>query len=221
MSDEIIVELNNVFVDSDRGEEVFKNLNLRVPVGRSAMIVGGAGSGKSVLLELLIGKRAVDSGSVEVLGENVNPRRRRKLTRLRRKIGGVGGLYELIPSYTVAQNVAFPMVINGVRRKTQRERLMKVLAEFSLLKQARVYTDSLTRVERTLVQFARATVANQPLILVDEPLAGLDAATYAELNDHLVRVSLSGRTVIMVTSDIPNQELANADYYEIKDGALA
>ncbi len=220
MSDEIIVELSNVYLSSDRGEDVFSNLNFKLPVGRSAVISGGAGSGKSFLIELLVGRRAADSGSVEVFGECVNPRHKRQLNRMRRKIGGLGGLYGLIPSFTVAQNIAFPLVINGQSKKVQRERLMKVLAEFSLLKQTRVFPDSLTRVEHTLAQFARATIANQPLLLVDEPLAGLDAATYERLHEHLVKVSVSGRSMIMVTSEPPSKRLPNADYYEIQGGGL-
>jgi len=220
MSDDVIVELSNVYLSSDRGEEVFSNLNFKLAVGQSAVITGAAGSGKSSFIELLVGRRATDSGSVEVFGECVNPRRKRQLNRMRRKIGGLGGLYGLIPSYTVAQNVAFPLVINGQRRKVQRERLMKVLAEFSLLKRSRVFPDSLTRVERTLVQFARATIASQPLLLVDEPLAGLDAATYERLQEHLVNISVSGRSMIMVTSDKPIKRLPNSDYYKIQGGAL-
>jgi len=220
MSDDVIVELTNVYLTSDRGEKVFDNLNLRLPTGRSAVIVGSAGAGKTCLLELLVGRRGVDSGSVEVFGECLDPRKKRRLNHLRRRIGGVGGLYELMPSYTVAQNVAFPMVINGDRRRVQRDRLMKILAEFSLLHQAKVYPHSLTRVENTLAQFARATVANQPILLVDEPLAGLDPKTYERLYDYLVRVSVSGRSMIMVTSDPPGKELPNTDYYKIKDGAL-
>jgi cell division transport system ATP-binding protein len=220
MSDQAIVELSNVYLKSDRGEEVFSNLNFKLPIGRSAVITGGAGSGKSFLIELLVGRRAADSGSVEVFGEFVDPRRKRKLNRMRRKIGGMGGLYGLIPSFTVAQNIAFPLVINGLRKKVQRDRLMKALTEFSLLKQTRVFPDSLTRVEHTLTQFARATIANQPLLLVDEPLAGLDTATYQSLYEHLVKISVSGRSMVMVTSDLPGKRLPNSDYYEIKGGAL-
>jgi len=220
MSEDAIVELTNVYLTSDRGEKVFDNLNLRVQTGRSAVIAGGAGSGKTCLLELLIGRRGADSGSVEVFGECIDPRKKRHLNRLRRRIGGVGGLYELIPSYTVAQNVSFPMVVSGDRRRVQRERLMKTLADFSLLKQAKVYPHSLTRVESTLAQFARATAANQAILLVDDSLAGLDPDTFESLYDHLVKVSVSGRSMIMVTSDPPGKELPNTDYYEIKDGAL-
>jgi len=125
-----------------------------------------------------------------------------------------------MPSLTVAENITFPLVLSGERRKVQRERLLKMLTEFSLLKQAGEYPRSLTRVENTLVQLARASVAHQPLILIDEPLAGLDRKTYQRIFEYLISVSLSGRSMIILSSDTLPQQLPNADYYQIVDGAL-
>lgn len=220
MSEKAVVQLDNVYLTSDRGETIFRNLDFRLDSSQSAVVVGPAGSGKTCLIELLVGRRSADEGSVEVFGYNVRPRYRRRLCRIRRKIGGVGGIYSLVPSYTVAQNVAFPLVLNGERRRVRRERLMKTLAEFSLLKQAGEYPVDLTRVEYTMAQFARAAIANQPLLLVDEPLAGLDAKTYDRLFEYLLKVSASGRSMIIVTSDQPARELPNSKVYQISEGRL-
>jgi ABC-type ATPase involved in cell division len=149
------------------------------------------------------------------------PRKRRLLKRTRRRIGGVGGVYELVPSLTVAQNVMVPLVLAAVNKRARSERLVKTLTEFNLLKQAGLYPHRLTRVEYTLAQFARASIANQPLMVIDEPAAGLDPATYKRIFEYLVRVSVSGRSMIILTSQLEPDILPQCDYLQIKDGCLS
>ena len=220
MAQDVLVELNNVYLKSDRGGQVFRDLSFTLEAGRSVVITGAAGSGKTSLAELLVGLRPVQSGSVEVMGQTIKAKKVRTIKQVRRKIGGVGGIFGLMPSLTVAENITFPLVLAGERRRIRRERLLKMLTEFSLLKQAGEYPHSLTRVENTLVQFARASIAHQPLMLIDEPLAGLDRKTYQWIFEFLVSVSLSGRSMIILSSEILSQELPNTDYYQIIDGAL-
>ncbi|UCE23732.1 MAG: ATP-binding cassette domain-containing protein [Candidatus Zixiibacteriota bacterium] len=221
MSDRTVVNLSNVYLTSDRGFEVFQDLNFSLKAERSAIITGAAGSGKSLLVELLIGRRFADSGSVEVLGEALNkPGRRRIIKRVRRQIGGVGGIFALVPSYTVSENITFPLVLGAARKKVRKERLMKMLTEFSLLKQAGTLPQRLTRVEHTLVQLARATVANQPLIIIDEPLAGLDQKTYERIYEYMVKLALSGRSMIILSGETLPTNFPNTDRYQIMNGAL-
>lgn len=220
MSQATIVELNNVFLGSDRGTQIFKNFNFRLGSSRSAVIQGPAGSGKSSLVELLIGLRRPESGSIELFGESLGNMGQMRLGRFRRKIGGVGGLFELISSYTVTENIAFPLVLAGQGRKVRMELVLKMLSEFSLIKQAGTYPQRLTRVERTLVQFARASIANQPLMIIDEPSAGLDSSTYGRIHEFLVKSSFSGRSMIILTSEKTAEILPNTDYYQLKAGEL-
>ncbi len=221
MSDKTIVELTNVYLKTDRGYEVFKDLNLKLLSGESAIIYGAAGSGKSTLIELLLGKRFADSGSVEMFGSMLKPRQKKLIKSVRRKIGGIGGLFSLVPTYTVAENITFPLVLSGERKKMQKERLMTMLTEFSLLNQASVYPAKLTRVENTLVQFARANVAHQPLILIDEPLAGMDAKTYERIYDYMVKLAVSGLSMLIVSSEELKSNLPKTSSYHLVNGGLA
>ena len=215
-----IVELKDVFLRNDRGGHVFRDLNLTIETGRSAVITGAAGSGKTSLAELLIGLRFAESGMVILFDKVLKKGKKRIIKRVRKKIGGVGGVFGLLPSLTVAENITLPMVISGVRKKIQQERLLKLLSEFSLLKQAGEYPPNLTRVESYLVQFARASIAGQPLIIIDEPSAGLDRNTYQRIFEYLVKVSLSGRSMIILTSEVPSQKIPETDLYRIENGAL-
>ena len=220
MVDEIIVELQNVYLGSGRGEPVFRNLDLTLRAGRTAVVTGGPGSGKTSLASLLMGVEFADEGLVEVFDEVLRPRRRLAINRVRRLIGGVGGMFELVPSMTVTENIVFPLVIAGVAKKTRQSKLLKMLTEFSLLKKASDYPHTLTRVERTLVQFARSSVADQPLMIVDEPAAGLDQSTTERVFEFLSRSSLSGRSLLILCSEAPVHDLPHSDRYHISDGAL-
>lgn len=215
-----LVELHNVELRNDRGDFVYRDLNFTLLPEHSAVIAGSAGSGKTTLVELLIGLRFASVGSVEVFGQLLRRGRNRAIREVRRQIGGIGGPFGLMPLLTVAENITLPLVLGGVPRKAQRERLFKVLTEFSLLKQASEYPASLTRVENTLTQFARASIANQPLLIIDEPMAGLDRGTWERVHHVLQKVALSGRSMLILTSDLPAQELPQTAYYQLVNGVL-
>lgn len=218
---EPIVELTNVSLRSDRGDPVFQDFNFKLVPGRSAVITGPAGSGKTTLIELLIGARFADIGAVEMFSEVMKHGKSRVVRRVRRKVGGIGGPFGLLPLLTVAENITLPLVIAGARKKIQREKLLQALTEFSLLKQAGHYPNKLTRVEHTMVQLARAAVASQPLIIFDEPLAGLDPKTYRRVIEYMTKVALSGRSMLTLMSELPSREFPETDYYELVNGALA
>lgn len=213
-----LVELENVCARTDRGEEIFRSLSFALPQGQSAVIVGGAGSGKTTLVEMLLGLRMPASGKIEMFGEPL--KRRGAIRRARRKIGGVGGPFSLISALSVAENILMPLIIAGERASIQRERLTRLLGEFNLTKQAKQYPSSLTRVEYTLVQIARASVASQPLMLIDEPSAGLDPKTYLRVLEYLHKASLFGRSMLIVASERPPLEMPNSSCYLISDGGL-
>jgi len=220
LSENVIVELNNVYLRSDRGVDLFRDLSFKLTAGQSAVIHGPPGSGKTSFIDLLLGQKFAEKGAVEMFGKVMRAGRGRQTNRIRQKIGGVGGSFELAPSFTVAENIVFPLVLAGEKKRVQTERLMKMLSEFSLLKQAGEHPDKLTRVEKTLAQFARASIANQPLIIIDEPTAGLDSRTFDRIFEYLVKVSMSGRSMIILTSEKIEQRLPNCSYHNIAGGEL-
>lgn len=215
-----LVHLSDIQIRTKRGEELFSGLNFTLQAERSAVIIGGAGSGKTTITELLIGMQRPISGTIELFGEQFQQPSRRQIRRIRRKIGGVGGPFGLVPSLTVAENIQMPLIIAGERSEHQKERMLKLLGEFSLLNHAVQYPASLTRVEHMLVQIARASIAYQPLMIIDEPSAGLDSRTYARVFDHLIQASRSGRSLIILTSEKPPMEIPNCDHYTIEKGML-
>jgi len=215
-----IVQLEDVTLKDDRGGYVFRGLNLTIDSGQTAIVCGSSGAGKTLLAELLVGLRVPEKGMIRLFGEEFRLKRKRSVRKVRRMIGGVGGPFGLLPSLNVAENVTLPLVLTGNRKKLQRERLLRSLSEFSLLQLAGQYPSELTRVENSMVQFARASVANQPLMIVDEPLSGLDPKTYRRVTESLIKISLSGRSLLMLVSDTPSGEFPDARSYHLEDGVL-
>ena len=217
---EPVVELSGIHLRTDRGSYVFRDMSLTIEPGQSVVIDGPSGAGKTSLAELLVGLRRPERGSIRLFGREVRPGRKRAVREARRRIGGVGGVFDLVPSLTVAENITLPLVIAAERKKVQRERLLKMLSEFSLLKLAGKYPQHLTRVERTLVQIARAAIANQPLIIIDEPSAGLDPATYDRVSEFLVRIAVSGRSMLLLVSQEPPGTIPNTRHLRLSNGVL-
>lgn len=218
--DQPLVDLANVRLKNRMGGTVFSDLNLTIRPGHSIFISGPSGSGKTSLVDLLLGRRFADSGSVEVFGWLVKMGKKRLIQKLRSRIGGVGGPFELLPLLNVARNIELPLILAGERKKVRREKLQKYLAEFSLLKQAGLYPGELTRVENMMAQLARASVASQPLMIIDEPFAGLDSQTYTRVLDYLFNVVVSGRSMIMLGSEPPNREIPQTEVKHLIDGEL-
>lgn len=215
-----LVDLANVRLKSRTGGTLFSNLNLTIKPGHSVFVTGPAGSGKTSLADLLLGRRFADSGSVEVFGQLIKPNKKRLIQKIRARIGGVGGPFELLPSLNVARNVELPLILAGERKKARREKLQKYLAEFSLLKQASLYPSELTRVESMMAGLARASVASQPLMIIDEPLAGLDSQTYDRVLEYLFKVVVSGRSMIMLGSEPPNRQIPQTEVKHLVEGEL-
>ncbi len=217
---EPVVELNQVQLKADRGGYVFRDLNLTIENGESIVITGPSGSGKTMLAQMLVGLRFASGGTVKLFGNEIKPRKKRLIRKTRRMIGGVGGSFGLLPLFTVAENITLPLVIGAERKKLVKERLVRVLSEFSLLKLANKYPRHLTRVEDYLAQFARAAVANQPLIIIDEPLAGLDKKNYERISNFLVKVALSGRSMLILVSEPPTREIPNSRVLRFTNGGV-
>jgi putative ABC transport system ATP-binding protein len=127
----------------------------------------------------------------------------------------VGGLFGLVPTLTAAQNILLPLIIDGVPAELQKDKLDTVLQTFGLVRTAGQYPKSLTRVENTLVQFARASIADQPLMIIDEPSAGLDTKTFDRVFDYLVNASVAGRSLLIFSAEPLSRELPFSSEHRI------
>ncbi|MDX1540157.1 MAG: ATP-binding cassette domain-containing protein [Geminicoccaceae bacterium] len=181
--------------------KILKGIDLVVPTGASASVVGPSGSGKSTLLAVIGGIERPTSGRVVVAGQDFAALDEDRLAVFRgREIGILFQSFHLIPTMTALENVAVPMELAG--RRDAFARAADGLAEVGLGHREGHYPGQLSGGEQQRVALARA-LANRPkLLLADEPTGNLDAATGREIEELIFRLQAErGMTLLLITHE--------------------
>jgi phospholipid/cholesterol/gamma-HCH transport system ATP-binding protein len=178
-SEESLLRFENVSV-SFGSLEALKDVSFEVKKGETRIIMGAAGSGKTVLLKTAMGLNPTSKGKVFLLGEDITNKPEKELFEIRRKVGMLFQESALFDSMTVAQNVAYPLLNQRVDRlpPEKMEPAVRDSLRFVELEQTvQKYPSELSGGMRRRVAIARAVVTKPPLLLYDSPTAGLDPIT--------------------------------------------
>ena len=201
-----------------------QGLDLVVEQGELIAIVGASGSGKSTLQSILGAVDTPTAGRVEVAGLDLTGLSERERTLFRRRV--VGFLWQqtsrnLLPYLTAAENVEFPMTLDGVGQKRRQERVRELLGLVGLAHRARHRPDALSGGEQQRVAVAVA-LANEPsVLLADEPTGELDSETASQLFETLRAINHElGVTIVILTHD-PSVSEQVMRTVEIRDGRTA
>lgn len=182
---------------------VLDGFSLDIPEGRTTVLLGASGTGKSVALKHIVGLLEPDEGRVEVDGLVVHELGRDALTALRGRIGYVFQFAALLDSMTVYENVALGLRRRGLDELAVAARVAESLAEVDLEDSGRHYPAELSGGMRKRVGIARAIALRPSYILYDEPTTGLDPVTSAVIDDLMVRIKHDvGATAVVVTHDL-------------------
>lgn len=180
---------------------VLDGIDLEVPRGESLVVIGGSGTGKSVLLKCILGLVRPDAGLVRLHGEEATPERREAfLARFGMLFQG-GALFDSLP---VWQNVAFRHLSSGLPRAEARARAVEVLARVGLpAPTADLYPAELSGGMQKRAALARAIAASPEVVFFDEPTAGLDPIMAGVING-LIREAVTGlgATAVTITHDM-------------------
>ncbi len=201
-----LVSVENVsrrFPLDHRDVIALNDASLVVCRGEFLAISGPSGSGKSTLLNLIGCIDKPTSGRIRIEGVDTGGLRASQLTDLRRtKIGFVFQTFNLIPVFTAAENVEFPLVVQGFGSSERRRRVAEALESVGLADRAHHRPDLLSGGERQRVAVARAIVHRPALVLADEPTANLDTRNATQLIDLMRELNGSlGLTFIFSTHD--------------------
>jgi phospholipid/cholesterol/gamma-HCH transport system ATP-binding protein len=184
---------------------VLDRVSFEVERGDAFCLLGRSGVGKSVTLKLVIGLLRPDAGEIWVDEEPVGVLSPAELSELRRRMGFLFQQAALFDSMSVGDNVAFPLRRTGTPPGEVRERAEKMLERVGLGGQYDKMPAELSGGMRKRAGLARALVRDPEVLLVDEPSAGLDPITSAEIDDLLVGLKTSeGTTMVIVTHNIPS-----------------
>jgi putative ABC transport system ATP-binding protein len=182
--------------------EILKGIDLEIPRGQFAAVMGPSGSGKSTLLGLLAGLDSPTSGQVLLDGEDITQLSEDRMAVLRgQKIGFVFQSYHLIPTLTAEENVLLPMELAG-RDRGGRARARELLDRVGLKDRFDHYPVQLSGGEQQRVALARAFALRPPILLADEPTGNLDSATGAVVLDLILALHREeNATMVLVTHE--------------------
>ena len=177
-------------------------LDLDIEAHTLTVVMGPSGSGKSTLLYLLGGLDRATSGEIAVDGARLNEMDENALALFRRRtMGFVFQSFNLIPSMTALENVAFPMQFAGITPAQRNQQARSLLTQVGLENRADHRPTELSGGQQQRVAIARALVNNPSLILADEPTGNLDTSSGAAVMQLLSDLHNAGRTVLVVTHD--------------------
>ncbi|RLF04601.1 MAG: hypothetical protein DRJ64_06705 [Thermoprotei archaeon] len=198
-----------------------KNVNLIVERGEFICIMGPSGSGKTTLINIVATLDTPTRGEVQICGTNVLDMGEEELARFRLKnIGVVFQFYNLLQEFTVLDNVALPMIINGYPVRKCREKALSLLRRIGLEHKAKNIPSQLSGGEQQRVAIARALINNPPLLLADEPTGNLDLESKRTVLQIFREINREdGCTIIMVSHDQLASEYARRTIHII-DGRL-
>ena len=185
---------------------VLDDVSLDIPRGHALAILGRSGTGKSVALKHIVGLLKPDAGRVLVEGADVTQLSAPELSATRRRIGFLFQNAALFDSISVGENVAFPLRRHTDRSNADiRERAMTLLRQVGLENAFDKMPADLSGGMRKRAGLARAMALEPPILLVDEPSAGLDPVTSGEIDDLLAGLNESSETtLVVVTHNIPS-----------------
>jgi len=176
-------------------------VTLAIARGEFVALVGPSGCGKTTLLNLMAGIDRPTSGEVWLEGARLDRLSDDRLTRLRRtKVGIVFQFFNLLPTLTAWENVALPLLLDGVQGGEIEDRVRRQLDRVGLIHRARHWPHELSGGEQQRVAIARATVAEPGVVLADEPTGNLDSAAGGAVLELLQGVNREhGQTIILAT----------------------
>ncbi len=219
-----LLELRNVSkVYQLGGEEIraLDGVSLDIESGQFISIIGPSGSGKSTLMHILGCLDSPTSGTIQLDGTLIHDASRRQLAAIRnRKIGFVFQFFNLLPKLNVLQNVELPMVYSGVSGSERRDRAMAALKMVEMENRSKHRPSQLSGGQQQRTAIARALVNSPKIIFADEPTGNLDSHTGEVILELFRRLSVEGRTIILVTHD-PEIAAVTPRRIEIRDGRVS
>jgi phospholipid/cholesterol/gamma-HCH transport system ATP-binding protein len=213
-----VTDLHKAFGD----QTVLNGINLHVAQGETLAVLGRSGTGKSVLLKLIIGLQKPDSGSVRIAGQEMAELDSTQLNQVRKKVGFLFQQAALYDSLSVEENVAFPLARHaGMSDADQKKRVQELLAGVGMEKELQKMPSEISGGMQKRVGLARALALDPNIVLFDEPTAGLDPITAAEIGKLILELKEKRKmTAVVVTHDIHNAKVFSDRLVLVHEGNI-
>ncbi|MBD2296040.1 DevA family ABC transporter ATP-binding protein [Anabaena sphaerica FACHB-251] len=216
-----VSQLNHYFGDGALKKQVLFDINLEIRAGEIVIMTGPSGSGKTTLLSLMGGLRSAQSGSLQILDQEMRGANKGKLTKLRRQIGYIFQAHNLMTFLTAKENVRMSLELHGeYLNQDINAKAIAILEEVGLGNRVDYYPESLSGGQKQRVAIARALVSHPKIVLADEPTASLDKQSGRDVVELMQKLAKEqGCTILLVTHDNRILDIADRIVY-MEDGQL-
>ncbi|QZY54895.1 ABC transporter ATP-binding protein [Crassaminicella profunda] len=199
---------------------VLKDVSLDIQEGEFVAILGPSGSGKSTLMNIIGCIDMADSGEYSLAGEDIKARNEDELALIRNKeIGFIFQKFNLLSKYTALHNVAFPLLLRGMKIEDSYIRAKELLERVGLGDRVDHKPMELSGGQQQRVSIARALAGNPRILLADEPTGALDSQSGSEIMDMFLELNEEGNTIILITHDLEIAKKAKRIIH-VKDGKV-
>lgn len=214
-----MIALHDVTQSSGKNT-LLSHLSLRIDPGAALCITGESGSGKSMLLRLLIRADDPESGTVEVDGVNIRTLPAPILQLYRRRVGVIFQEPILMERSTVEENIRLPLELLGAPEALIRRNTFDLLKRINVLSKASLFPRDLSVSERVMVTVARAIITAPMVILADEPLHNLDAQQKKIVTELLTNMQKKGTTLVIFSREAATGHAFGAEILHLKNGNI-
>ncbi len=200
---------------------VLKNISLDIKPGEFVFLIGASGSGKTSLINSIIGSKKISQGEIiDDAGNNLSKMSAKKMLQYRRKMGVIFQDFKLLSKKTVYENVAFAMEVCGYSNKDIRKRIPEVLSQVWLLAKKDKFIETLSGGEIQRTGIARALIHHPQIIIGDEPTGNLDKHNALEVMYLLDTLNQQGKTIIIATHDETIVNIMKKRVIAFQDGKI-
>jgi len=196
-----VIELENVAY-SYGGGQLLSDISVKLAPGSFHFLTGPSGAGKTTLLKLCYGALLPTSGTVRLLGADVQSLQRDDIAMLRRRIGVVHQDVQFLDHLPVSENIGLPLTVSGRGSEAEGADLAELLAWVGLSERAQGLPPELSGGERQRAALARAVIMSPDVVLADEPTGNVDWEMSQRLLHLLIELNRMGKTVLIATHDL-------------------
>jgi phospholipid/cholesterol/gamma-HCH transport system ATP-binding protein len=218
--DKLVISIHDVY--KSFGENyVLKGVDFDLRQGENVVVLGRSGSGKSVLIRLIIGLLKPDRGEIKVFDKEIDKLNKKELSDLRLKIGFLFQHNALYDSMTIRENLEFPLRRNvkDISEDEVEERVKNVLEAVGLMKTINQLPSELSGGQQKRISIARTLIMKPEIMLYDEPTSGLDPLTSTEINDLINQVKEKYKTSsVIITHDLACAKTTGDRIFMLIDG---